>query len=161
MGTIDLIILACFLPAIFLGLKNGFIRQSVALAVIFLGIFLSIKFSPVAGQWISDRWQLNPFWPKVIAFAAIFIAVGLVLNLTGTLIEKVLKIAMLGWLNRLLGMAVALVTASLVIGILLFMVNSANDLLNFIPAEKIEESHLYKPLLSLVQWLFPYLKMLF
>ena len=161
MGTIDIIILACFVPAAFLGLKNGFVKQSVSLVSIFLGIYLSVKFAPGAGQWLSERVSINPFWAKVIAFSAIFIAVAMALNLIGKLIDKLLELAMLGWLNRLLGLAVALVSGALVIGLLLFLVNSANDLLNFIPEEAIAESRFYKPLLGLVEWLFPYLRMLF
>ena len=166
MGTVDIIILACFLPAAFFGLKNGFVRQSVALAVIFLGVYIALRFSPAVGQWIcdhfsTDQWEIKQFWAKVIAFALIFIAVALVLNLIGKLIDKILKIALLGWLDHLLGLVVSIVTASVVIGLLLYFVDSANELLKFIPEEKIAESHLYKPLLGLVSWVFPYLQQLF
>ena len=161
MGTIDLIILACFIPAIVIGLKDGFVRQLVALGSIVLGLFLSIKFSDMVGQWLMERWHLEPFWIKVISFSAIFIVVALLLNLLGKLIEKVIKITMLGWLNRLLGLALALVACALIVGTLIYMVNSANDLLQFIPEEKIAESRFYKPLLHLVESAFPYLKSLF
>ena len=53
MGTIDIVILACFLPAIFIGLKNGLIRQLVALAVVVLGIWLAVRFSDVVAAWIT------------------------------------------------------------------------------------------------------------
>ena len=161
MGTIDLIILACFLPAIFIGLKTGFVRQLVALGAIVLGIYLSIRFSDVVGQWLAERWHIEQFWIKVISFAVIFIAVALLLNLIGTLVEKVLKITMLGWLNRLLGLVLAIVTCALIVGTLIYMVNSANDLLQFLPEEKIAESRFYRPLLHMVEVVFPYLKSLF
>ena len=161
MGTIDLIILACFIPAIVIGLKDGFVRQLVALGSIVLGLFLSIKFSDMVGQWLMERWHLEPFWIKVISFSAIFIVVALLLNLLGKLIEKVIKITMLGWLNRLLGLALALVACALIVGTLIYMVNSANDLLQFLPEEKIAESRFYRPLLHMVEVVFPYLKSLF
>jgi len=161
MGTLDLIILVCFLPAIFIGLKDGFIKQLVALAAIILGIYLSMRFSDAVAARIAEKVSWEPFWIKAISFVAIFIVVALVLNLLGKLLEKVFKIAMLGWLNRLLGLALALVAGALIIGTLIYMVNSANGLLNFIPEEKIEESRFYKPLLELVQQVFPYLKSLF
>ena len=161
MGTIDLIILACFLPAIVFGLKNGFVKQLVAFGVIALGLALSIRFSAPMGQWITEKWALEPFWVKAISFSVIFIAVALGLSLIGKIVEKVLKVAMLGWLNRLLGMVVAIATASLIIGTLIFILTSANDLLNFIPEDKIAESRFWKPLLDLVKFAFPYLKSLF
>ena len=162
MGTIDIVILACFLPAIFIGLKNGFIRQLVALAVVVLGVWLAVRFSDVVAAWlIAHKITLEPFWAKAVSFVVIFIAVALVLNLVGKLLEKVLDIAMMGWLNRLLGLVVALATSALVIGTLIYVVDSANSLIGFIPAEQIEQSRFYKPLLTLVQQVFPYLKSLF
>jgi len=161
MGTIDLIILACFLPAIVIGLKSGFVRQLVALGAIVLGLYLSIHFSDIVGQWLAERWHVEKFWLKVISFTAIFIGVALVLNLIGTLVERVLKITMLGWLNRLLGLALAIVACALIVGTLIYMINSANDLLQFIPEEKIAESRFFKPLLHMVELVFPYLKSLF
>ena len=162
MGTIDIVILACFLPAIFIGLKNGFIRQLVALAVVILGIWLAVRFSDVVAAWlIAHRITMEPFWAKSISFVVIFIAVALVLNLIGKLLEKVLDIAMLGWLNRLLGLVVALATSALIIGTLVYLVDSANSLISFIPQEQIDQSKFYKPLLELVQTVFPYLKQLF
>ena len=161
MGTIDIVILACFLPAIFIGLKNGLIRQVVGLAVVVLGIWLAVRFSDVISAWLSTRFTMEPFWTKAISFVVIFVAVALVLNLVGKLLEKVLDIAMLGWLNRLLGMVVALATGALIIGTLVYLTDSANNLLGFIPKEQIEQSRFYKPLLELVQTVFPYLKQLF
>ena len=161
MGTIDIVILACFLPAVYLGLKNGFIRQLVALAVVAGGIVLALRFSDTVGAWLQQRIKVEPFWIKAISFALIFIAVALVLNLAGKLLEKVLSIALLGWLNRLLGLALALATSALLIGVIVYMVDSANQLVEFLPKEKIEESRFYKPLLELVQNVFPYLKSLF
>ena len=161
MGTIDIVILACFLPAVYLGLKNGFIRQLVALAVVAGGIVLALRFSDTVGAWLQQRIKVEPFWIKAISFALIFIAVALVLNLAGKLLEKVLSIALLGWLNRLLGLALALATSALLIGVIVYMVDSANQLVEFLPKEKIEESRFYKPLLTLVQNVFPYLKSLF
>ena len=55
MGTIDIAILICFLPAVFMGLKNGFIRQLVALGVIVLGIMLAMRFSDTVGAWLQER----------------------------------------------------------------------------------------------------------
>ena len=58
-------------------------------------------------------------------------------------------------------LALALAAAALLTGTLIYVLNSANELLNFIPEEKIAESRFWKPLLALVQNVFPYLKSLF
>ncbi len=161
MGAIDIVILACFLPAVVLGLKRGLVGQIVALAVVVLGIHLSLKFSGALQGYLSQMVSWDPFWTKAVSFTAIFLAVALLLGLLGKLVEKVLKIAMLGWLNRLLGMLVAVATASLVVGTLVYIVNSANQLLQFLPEEQLARSRFYTPLLNLVESVFPLLKSLF
>ena len=161
MGAIDIVILACFLPAVVLGLKRGLVGQIVALAVVVLGIHLSLKFSDPLQARLAQAVSWEPFWIKAVSFTVIFLTVSLVLSLLGKLVEKVLKVAMLGWINRLLGMLVAVVAAALVVGTLVYIVNSANELLQFLPEEQIARSRFYTPLLNLVEQVFPLLKSLF
>ena len=74
MGTIDIVILACFLPAIFIGLKNGLIRQLVGLAVVILGIWLAVRFSDAVSAWlITAKITTEPFWAKALSFVLIFV----------------------------------------------------------------------------------------
>lgn len=161
MGAIDIVILACFLPAVVLGIKRGLVKQIVALAVVVLGIHLSLRFSDPLQAYLAQMVKWEPFWTKAVSFTVIFLAVALLLSLLGKLVEKVIKIAMLGWLNRLLGLLVAMIAAALVVGTLVYIVNSANNLLQFLPEEQIAQSRFYTPLLNLVEQIFPLLKSLF
>lgn len=161
MGAIDIVILACFLPAVVLGIKRGLVKQIVALAVVVLGIHLSLRFSDPLQAYLAQMVKWEPFWTKAVSFSVIFLAVALLLSLLGKLVEKVIKIAMLGWLNRLLGLLVAMIAAALVVGTLVYIVNSANNLLQFLPEEQIAQSRFYTPLLNLVEQVFPLLKSLF
>ena len=154
-------ILACFLPAVVLGIKRGLVKQIVALAVVVLGIHLSLRFSDPLQAYLAQMVKWEPFWTKAVSFTVIFLAVALLLSLLGKLVEKVIKIAMLGWLNRLLGLLVAMIAAALVVGTLVYIVNSANNLLQFLPEEQIAQSRFYTPLLNLVEQIFPLLKSLF
>ncbi len=154
-------ILACFLPAVVLGIKRGLVKQIVALAVVVLGIHLSLRFSDPLQAYLAQMVEWEPFWAKAVSFTVIFLAVALLLSLLGKLVEKVIKIAMLGWLNRLLGLLVAMLSAALAVGTLIYIVNSANNLLQFLPEEQIAQSRFYTPLLNLVEQVFPLLKSLF
>ena len=158
MGVIDIIIVCCFLPALYFGIKNGLVRQLVAVAVIYFGITLSLRFSAPVADWIIEHVNMNEFWAKTVSFILVFFVVSLVLGLLGKLIEKILQISLLGWLNKLLGIVAALFVFTLVISALVYFVDSANNILEFIPKEKIEESRLYPVLLDLSKELFPRLK---
>ncbi|MCF0164867.1 MAG: CvpA family protein [Bacteroidales bacterium] len=161
MATIDIIILCCFLPAIFLGLKNGLVKQIVSLLVIFLGITLSLRFSGKVSEWIIPYITVSDKWIKVISFTIIFIAVALLLNIIGQLIEKVVKITLLGWVNRLLGMAFAFAWTLLILCTIAYFIDTLNTSVEIISNDKLESSIFFPYLLEAANNIFPYLKTLF
>ncbi|MDD2594648.1 MAG: CvpA family protein [Bacteroidales bacterium] len=161
MGIIDLIIIICFLPAIYFGIKNGLIKQLISLAVIFGGIWLSIRFADVVSKWIVKYVTISDTWAKIISFAIIFTCVAIILDLLEKLLTKIIKITLLGWLNRLLGVVLTFGIFALVLSVVVYFVDSLNNLLEFIPAEKMDESTFYPFLLNFANTLFPYLKSIF
>ena len=161
MGVIDIVIICLFLPALYFGIKNGMVRQMVALAVIYFGITLSLKFSPIASQWVMEHVKMTEFWAKAVSFIVIFFVIALVLNIFGKMLEKIIKISLLGWLNKLLGVVVTFCLFALLISVLVYFVDSVNNLLDFIPKEKLEESRFYPALLDLSKQVFPHFKELF
>jgi Uncharacterized membrane protein, required for colicin V production len=161
MGVIDIVIICCFLPALYFGIKNGLVRQLVAFAVIYFGITLSLKFAAPASEWVVEHVHLTEFWAKAVSFILIFFVVALVLSLLGKLVEKIIQISLLGWLNKLLGVVTTICLFALAISVLVYLVDSANNLLEFIPKEKIEESRFYPMLLDLAKEIFPRFKEFF
>ena len=158
MGAVDIVIVCCFLPVLYFGIKNGLVKQLVALAVIFFGIRLSLRFATPVGEWVIEHVKIGEFWAKAISFILIFFAVALVLSLLGRIIEKIINISLLGWLNKLLGIVVSFCIFALLLSVIVYFVDSANNLLDFIPKEKLEESRFYPALLDLSKEVFPHFK---
>ena len=158
MGVVDIVILCCFVPALYFGIKNGLVRQLVAVAVLYFGITLSLRFCPQVAQWITEHVNMTDFWAKTVSFILIFFVVSLVLSLLGKLVEKIIQISLLGWLNKLLGIVATLFLFALALSAIVYFVDSANNMLEFIPKEKLEESRFYPMLLDLAKDLFPRLK---
>ena len=140
MGVIDIVIVCCFLPVLYFGIKNGLVRQLVALAVIYFGITLSLKFSSSVSAWLLEHLEMPEFWAKAVSFILVFFVVALVLSLLGRLVEKIIQISLLGWLNKLLGIVMTFVLFLFIISALVYLVDSANNILEFIPKEKIDDS---------------------
>ena len=161
MSSIDIIILVCFLPAIYEGLTKGFISQAVSILSILLGAWLAFHFSNAACGWLSQYLpSVSPTILGVVGFILLFvIAVGL-LNILGRLIEKSLKLALLGWLNRLLGIVFALAKGALIISLLIVLFSSLNDSFHLVQQETIDQSVLFQPLKDLGLKIYPYLKAL-
>lgn len=161
MGVIDIVIVCCFLPALYFGIKNGLVKQVVAFAVVYFGIVLSLRFSAPVARWAVEHVHLSEFCAKAISFILIFFAVALILSLLGRIVEKIIKISLLGWLNKLLGVVMTFILFALLISVIVYFVDSANNLLDFIPEEKLAESRFYPVLLHLSQEVFPHFKELF
>lgn len=161
MGSIDIIILVCLLPSLYFGIKNGLVRQIISVAVIYLGITLSLRFADPVSQWVTGLVRMQPFWAKTVSFIIIFAAVALVLNLLGNIIQKAISATAVGFLNRLLGILLSLLIFMFIVSLGVYMTDSLNELTGFISKEKLADSKLYPFMLNFAKTFFPYLKSLF
>ena len=158
MNILDIIILICFIPALVQGIRKGFISQVVAIVSIVAGVYLSFEFSELVSAWISQYIEGSEQVLKITAFALILIAAIAGLTVFGKLIEKMVKIVMLGWLNRLLGALFSMLKCALIVGLVIMVFNSLNGSFHFVDEVKLAESTLYPPLKSFAYNVFPYLK---
>ena len=158
MNIIDIIILVCCIPALFHGFSKGFVSQAISLIALVLGVWLSFMFSVPFGDWLKSFADLPGTVLHIIAFALILTIVMLVLTLIGKAIEKVVKLAMLGWLNKLLGIVFALLKAVLIIGLVIIIFDAIYNLIPFVSSDTLNESVLYNPIKSIANTVFPFLK---
>lgn len=161
MSIFDIIVLVCIAVALFAGLRKGLIGQVVSLAGVCAGVWLSVKFSAEVGAWLSGWMALDEKLLRVIAFVLIFFVVALGLTLAGRLLEKVIKVVMLGWVNRLLGAVLALVECLLVLCLLLMAFDAINGTFSLVSADTLAGTIFYSPLKEVSYAIFPYLKELF
>ncbi len=158
MNILDIILLICFVPALVQGFRKGFISQVIAIVSIIAGVWMSARFANMVSAWIGQYIQGSEQVLKVAAFALIFIAVIAALTLLGKLLEGTIKLIMLGWLNRLLGVLFSLLKAGLIIGLVIMAFCSLNDTFKFVSEETLNSSVLFPPLKDLAYSVFPYLK---
>lgn len=158
MNIVDIILLICFVPALVQGLREGFISQVIAIISIIAGVWVSARFTASASTWLAQYIEGSEQVLKVISFALIFIAVIAVLAILGRLLEGTVKLIMLGWLNRLLGMVLSLVKAGLIVGLVIMAFCSLNNTFSLVSEEVLNESVLFPPLKNMAYTVFPYLK---
>ena len=151
MNIIDIIILLCCVPAIFRGLSKGFIAQVAALVALVLGAWMSFHFSNVVVEWLKPVMDVSPAVLQAIAFT-------LILTLAGKMLEGIVKIVMLGWLNKLLGVVFALLKVVLVIGLFILLFDSVTTALEIDCSKTISESLFYTPIKDFADVFFPYMK---
>ena len=140
---IDLIVLILLAWAIFIGLHKGFIVGIFSLLAFIIGLAAAIKLSAVAAAYISENLQVSQRWLPVLAFAVVFIIVIFLVKLGAKALEGVLRIAMLGWLDKLGGVILFAVLYLFIFSILLFYA---------------EQLHLIKENTIAASKTYPYLK---
>ncbi len=158
MNILDIILLICFIPSLVQGFRKGFISQVIAIISIIAGVWLSVRFADMVCGWLCQYIEGSEQVLKVVAFALIFVLVIAALFLLGKLIEGTIKLIMLGWLNRLLGVLFSLLKAGLIIGLVIMAFCSLNDTFKFVSEETLSSSVLFPPLKDLAYSVFPYLK---
>lgn len=158
MNIIDIIILCCLVPAIIRGVSKGFVNQAFSLLALIIGAWLSFKFSSAVGDWLVSFFDLPAALLHVIAFALILLVVMLFVHLVGKVIEKILKVVMLGWLNKLFGAVFGLLKAVLIIGLIILLFDAINTNIPLVKEDTINGSILYGPIKDIANIIFPYLK---
>ena len=144
MNTLDIILLATTGVAMLYGLKAGLVKQLTLGAGIFIGLLQATIFYQQAGTWINELSGWDSWICNTLGFTAILLAVAAVINIVGLILRWLLKIILLGWIDRILG---ALFSMFIGIIIIAFGVKISN---NLFPDNKItgqtsqEESLLYK-----------------
>ena len=156
MATLDIILLICFIPGIIRGLSKGFLEQALSLAGIVVSVWAAFKFSSLVCSWLKPYLSLSETTLSVVAFALILIAVCLGVLVVAKLLTKVLEMSMLGWLDKVLGLAFALV-----IGVFIILFDTLNLKFGFVKPEVLDASIVYTTLRDLCYLVFPYLKAFF
>lgn len=158
MGTLDIIILICFIPAIVRGISKGFIEQAVALVSVILGAWMAYRFSSLACEWLKPYLEVSDTVLNVAAFAAIALAVVIILFIAGKMLTGIVKLVMLDWADRVLGFIFAILKAGLVIGLVIILFDTVNIRFELVDTAKLDASVLYNPIKDAAYVIFPYLK---
>mgnify|MGYP002623449694 CR=1 FL=1 len=158
MNTLDIVILALFIPGLIRGISKGFLEQIVSLAGIVLSIYLAYKFSGPLGVYVKEYIHVSDTVLNVISFAIIMVVVLVLVILLGKLLTKVASMASLGWFNKALGVVLSVVTTAVVLSILAILFETIDAKFELVKTPILKESVLYNALKDLGNTVFPYLR---
>ena len=161
MAVFDIILLVILLLAVIAGFYKGLVTQVVSLSSVIVGLLVASRFTPDLTQVAMNQFDSEEKVTYIICFIVIFLACALVMALIGFLITKVIKIATLGWLNRLLGAIFGLFAATLVLGLLLCAFEGLNESWSFMDPQKYADLRIYPILRDFAASMFPQIKLFF
>lgn len=153
MNYIDIIIAVPVVWLGYLGFKKGFVIELATLLALVGGVFVGIKLSNYAAEGLSGL--IDSKYLPVVSFSITFLAVVVFVFILGRLLEKAIKVVALGLPNRIFGALFGVVKALALLAVLVLVVETFNEHLQFIPQEQIEGSTLYNPLLEVCQKILP------
>lgn len=100
---IDFIAIGLLVLSIFKGFRNGLIVAVFSLLAFIIGLAAALKLSAVIADYLGSNTNISQRWLPILAFALVFFVVVLLVRLGAKAIEGGLRMAMLGWLNKLGG----------------------------------------------------------
>jgi len=155
MTYIDLLIAVPLLWGLVRGYMKGFIISISGLLALLLGLYGAILLSDKVGLYLAEEHGFEgPFMP-VVAFSLVFLAIVVGVYFLGKFLERMIKLAALGLVNKLAGGLFGLAKAALLVSVLVLVLEKADHYFNFLPHDKLNESLLYQPIADITQEYFP------
>jgi len=114
-NPIDLFILGTLLVSLVFGFWKGFIRSLSALAGVGLGVFAAIEYHAVAQAYLSKVSSLDPLISTILSMILIFIGIQVVFVLIRRVLDALIDLTHLSWIDRIMGAAMGIAAGGLVV----------------------------------------------
>ncbi|MCR4829115.1 MAG: CvpA family protein [Bacteroidales bacterium] len=141
MNWLDLVIAVPLGYLIYKGYRKGIIFELSALVGLVLGIILSVRFA----NWFANIVGLTGEFAFLISFFIIFVAVIVLAQLAGRLVEKMVKLVHAGLLNNIAGALLGMVKGLCIIGVLFHFMAIVDRDEHLLSRNIKESSMLYEP----------------
>ena len=156
MNIIDIILIVPIAWFAYKGFKRGFVIELTSLVALVLGIYAALYFSGYAATFLIENIHLDAKYISVGSFIVTFIVVVFLVYWLGKILEKVINIVALGFVNKMAGGIFGLLKAAVFLSIVILLVNRFND--ELISTDKKEGSMLYTPVEGIAPLLLNRLK---
>lgn len=155
MNYLDIILSIPLLWGLYKGLTRGIIKELASLLALIFGIYGTVHFSEQLKPFLQENTSIDESFLPIIAFAATFIVIVLLVRLLGLLLDKIIKMVALGMISRLLGGVFGVLKTAFIISALLLVFNTLDYHLELLPKEEKKKSLLYQPISEIVPLLLP------
>jgi membrane protein required for colicin V production len=114
-NLVDMFIMGTLLISLILGIWKGFVRSLTALASLVLGVLLALKYYPSVVQYLDKISKLDPQISMIIAMVIIFILVQIIFLIIRRVLDFLLDLTRLTWLDRILGAIMGIVAGLIIV----------------------------------------------
>lgn len=152
---LDIVIALPLVWGVYKGFRKGLVIEIATLAALLAGIYGAIRFSDSMAVLLQEEWEIDERYLPILSFAATFILIVILVNLLGRMLEKVVDMVALGFVNKLAGGIFRGLKVALILSVVFSMLQSLDEDWGLIPEELSEQSVLYEPLSTLAPLIIP------
>ncbi len=149
MNYIDIIIILYLVWGFYNGFKKGAVYMLVSFIAIVLALYAAIHFSYLSTGLLASWLKKDPQDLKILSYIVTFIVVFILMHLVGKILDNFIKAIALGFLNRLLGGVFSVGIKVIVLSLILWIFDQANQIIPVVSEETINDSIMYKPIKDL------------
>lgn len=146
MNLLDIILTIIYAYFLYIGIKNGLIKELTNLLVIILGIYISSSFSYFTHDMIKPWFDWNLTALTITSYVLTFVVIALVINLVGILVTKVVTYISLGFVNRFFGALFGVAKITFILCLLLSIFAKINTNYRFVSKQNLHNSFVYSTL---------------
>jgi len=118
MNLLDIFIIIVLAYCFIRGIFRGLVKEISAIIGVFAGFYTAYTYYPILSKLLS-RWISNTAYQNILSFLVIFSIVFILVSVLGIIIKYILKIAFLGWVDRICGAGFGFVKGILIVSVVL------------------------------------------
>jgi len=158
MNYIDIILIIPLLWGLYKGVTKGLIIEAASIIALGLAIWGGIKFTDLLTAYAQQHWGWNTKYLPVVSFAVLFLGILILVYAIAKLLERAVKAAALGLLDKVAGGLFGMLKFGLIMSILIFVLNAIEKNVQLIPSEAKDKSLLYGPVGKIAPIIIPGLR---
>jgi len=155
MNYFDIIIIIPLIWGAYKGFKKGIIIEIASFIALGFGIWGGMKFSSISAKYLSDAFDIAENIMPLISFAVTFILIVIVVFTLAKMLQKLVSMVALGFVNKAAGALFGMLKFSLIMSVIINFTNILNKQVTFIEPEMENASILYKPMGRVAQIIIP------
>jgi membrane protein required for colicin V production len=118
MNFFDIIVIVILGYCLIRGIFRGLVKELSSIIGVFGGFYAAYTYYPVLAKPLS-KWIANAGYLNILSFLIIFCGVFIIISILGIIINYLLKIVFLGWLDRVTGAMFGAMKGILIVSVLL------------------------------------------
>lgn len=123
MNPFDILTIVILAYSVIRGIFRGLIKEMSSIVGVLAGYYAAYSYyADIAA--VLSRWVTNTVYVNIVSFLVLFCVVFLIVSAIGVIIKYVLRIAFMGWLDRICGAAFGMVKAILIVAVLLIVLTT-------------------------------------